>query len=61
MLPVIGPILGLDLSPELIRQLGDQTVQVAQALAGLLGTAMAIYGRTRATLPLARRSMVIQL
>jgi hypothetical protein len=61
VLPTLGPLFGLDITPELIRQLGDQVVLVAQAIAALIGTILTIYGRVRATTSLARRSVTISL
>lgn len=61
VLPVLGPLLGLDLTPDLVRKLGDQTLAVSQAIGGLVGTLMTVVGRFRATAPLSRRSMTIQL
>lgn len=52
VLPTIGPLLGLDVSEAFIRELGQEVVRVAQAMAGLLGTMMTIYGRVRADQPL---------
>lgn len=54
VLPLIGPLFGLDVTGELVRQLGDQVVIVAQAVGGLVGTILTIYGRTRASTPLGR-------
>lgn len=61
ILPTIGPVLGLDLNAALVRELGEQLVAVAQALAALAGTAMTIYGRTRAVQPLVRRDVVVKI
>ena len=61
VLPVLGPLIGLELSADMIRQLGQQTVQVAQAAAGLAGTLMTIYGRSRASTRLERRELRFQL
>jgi lysozyme family protein len=49
VLPVLGPLLGLDITSDLVRELGDQVVAVVQAVGGLAGTVLTIYGRTRAT------------
>ena len=38
VLPAFGPLLGLDITAELVRQLGDQIVVIAQAL-GEIGRA----------------------
>lgn len=61
ILPVVGPVIGVDVSAELVRQIGGQMGAVLQALAGLIGTAMTIYGRLRATASLTRRSVQIRL
>ena len=52
VLPTIGPLLGLNVTAELVQQLGDQIVAVVQALGALVGTVLTIYGRVRANLPL---------
>lgn len=61
VLPVIGPLFGIDITSELARQLGEEIVRVVQAIAGLLGTAAVIWGRARATTRLARREMTINV
>ncbi len=61
VLPVLGPLIGLDITGEMIRQLGAQGVQVVQALGGLAGSIMAVYGRFRATTRLERRAVTLQL
>jgi uncharacterized protein (TIGR02594 family) len=61
VLPLLGPALGLDLKPEIIRQLGDNLVVVAQAVTGLAGTIMALYGRAVATTLLERRNVTVQI
>jgi uncharacterized protein (TIGR02594 family) len=61
VLPLLGPALGLDIKPELIRQLGDNLVVVAQAITGLVGTIMALYGRAVATTLLERRFITVQI
>lgn len=52
VLPVVGPIIGIEISADFIRQFGDEAVKVAQAIAGLAGTLLTIYGRARADQPL---------
>lgn len=61
VLPAIGPILGIDITAELVRQLGDNVVQMGQALGGLVGTVLAIYGRVRATTQIERRQFTMTL
>ncbi len=58
-LPVVGAIVGIDLNGDTVRQLGEQTVAVVQAVGGLAGMVMTIAGRTRAALPLERRRVRI--
>jgi uncharacterized protein (TIGR02594 family) len=48
VVPVLGPAIGLDLTPDLVRQAGEQVVTIVQAVGGLVGTLMTIYGRARA-------------
>jgi hypothetical protein len=52
VLPVVGPLVGLELSEEVIHRLGDQVVVIAQAIGGLVGIMMTIVGRVRANRPL---------
>ena len=61
VLPALGPVLGLNITSELIQQLGDNVVVFGQALGGLVGTALAIYGRVRASTPLERRQVTLNL
>lgn len=61
VLPTVGPLIGLDISSELARQLGDGVVRVIQSTGGLAGTVMAILGRVRATAPLERRMMQMRV
>lgn len=59
--PALGPLLGIDLSGDVIRQAGEQTFGVIQAIAGLIGTLLTIYGRLRADGPIVRRSVSLRL
>ena len=61
VLPAIEPLLGTGLTVELVRQLGADIVLLAQAIAGLAGTILTIYGRIRATTPLSRREVTLKL
>jgi hypothetical protein len=57
----LGPIVGFDITGDLVREAGEQIVQTVQAFGGLLGTILTIYGRLRASQPLEQRSMMIKL
>ncbi|MFZ1105478.1 MAG: hypothetical protein WAN86_21920 [Hyphomicrobiaceae bacterium] len=61
VLPALGPLLGFTVPAELIHQLGDQVLLVVQALVGLAGIVLTIYGRVRATTPLERRRVIVKL
>lgn len=61
VLPAFAPLLGLDITAELIRQLGDQIVVIAQAAGGLVGTILAIWGRARATTALERKQITMTM
>jgi len=61
VLPALGPIVGFDITGNLVREAGEQIVQTVQAFGGLLGTILTIYGRLRASQPLEQRSMMIKL
>ncbi len=59
--PVIGPLFGFDITSDMVHQLGEQVTAVVQALGGVIGTLMTIYGRVRATQPIARRAVSLKL
>lgn len=61
VLPVLGPLIGFDLPIEVVRQAGEQTIATVQALVGLFGTLLTIYGRLKATVPLTRRALSLKL
>jgi hypothetical protein len=61
VLPAVAPVLGFNITADLIRQLGDNVVVFAQALGGLVGTGMAIYGRIRASQPIERRQFTLTM
>lgn len=61
VLPALGPLIGLEVTGEVIRQAGDQTLAAAQAIAGLVGTLLTLYGRFQATVPLTRRQIQMRL
>ena len=60
-LSIIGPAIGVDVTPDIVRQAGEQVVAIVQAIGGLAGTLMTIYGRMRALQPLERREMQLKL
>lgn len=61
ILPAFGPLIGLDITSETVRQIGSEVGAIAQAVAGVIGTIMTLYGRSRATAPLTRREMNVRL
>jgi uncharacterized protein (TIGR02594 family) len=61
VLPALGPAIGIDITGELVREAGEHLVETVQAVGGLIGTAMTIYGRVRATAPLDRRNVTMKV
>ena len=61
VLPLLGPILGLDLTPDLVQRLGQDLVVLVQALGGVIGTILTILGRARANTLLERRPVRLKL
>jgi len=60
VVPVRGPTLGIDITGDLVHEAGDQIEQTVQAIGGLAGTILTIYGRFRASLPLETRSLTLK-
>lgn len=61
VLPTLGPVIGIDVTGDLVHELGDGVVQTVQAVGGLIGTIMTIYGRMRASTPLTQRDVQLKL
>ena len=61
VLPIAGPFIGIDISAAMVHQLGDSVVQASQAIGGVAGIVMTIYGRSRAIQPLVRRDFQVKL
>jgi uncharacterized protein (TIGR02594 family) len=61
LIPSLGPILGLDITAAMVREIGDEVLTVVQAVTALFGTLLTIYGRARAVLPLSRRSIMLKI
>jgi hypothetical protein len=59
--PALGPVIGVDISGDLVRQAGEDVLSVVQVLSTLAGTLMTIVGRARAAQPLERRQVSIRL
>ena len=59
--PAVAPLIGLKLTPDQIQTVGDAIIVLTQALGGLGGTAMTLVGRARASAPLMRRQVTLQL
>jgi uncharacterized protein (TIGR02594 family) len=49
VLPLLGVVLGISITPELAAQIGQDIVTIIQVFGGLIGTLMALFGRARAT------------
>jgi lysozyme family protein len=49
VLPLVGVVVGINITPDLAEQISQNIVLVIQAIGGLVGTLMALVGRARAT------------
>ncbi len=61
VLPAVGPLIGLDITADMVRELGQSLTQLIQALGGIVGIVLTILGRLRAVQPLMRRDVVVKL
>lgn len=61
VLPAIGPLIGLDVTAELVRQLGAAIAQAVEAIGGVVGIVLTIFGRIRAVQPLTRRPVSLKV
>ncbi len=59
--PAVFAAFGINISADLLQQLGVQAGSAVQAMVGLIGTVMTIYGRIRATTALQRRLVHLHL
>lgn len=60
VLPVVGPLLGIDISAEMIRDLGEHATRAIQAIGGIVGILLTVFGRMRAVQPIARRDFNVK-
>ncbi len=61
ILPILGPLVGLELTPELVQELGEQVIQLIKVIGGVAGLVMTIYGRSRASHRLVRREVKLMM
>lgn len=61
ILPLIAPLAGFDITSEMIEELGETVTRLIQIIAGLTGTSMALYGRSRATTQLRQRDLSVKI
>ena len=61
IVPALGPVAGIDISSDMVRQLGGEIGGIVQALTGIVGTLMTLIGRARASTQLVRRDMSLRL
>ncbi|WP_045836055.1 TIGR02594 family protein [Hyphomicrobium sp. 99] len=55
VIPVVAPAIGVSLPADVIQAFGDQVLTALQALTAVFGTALAIYGRFKASSVLSLR------
>jgi uncharacterized protein (TIGR02594 family) len=51
-IPEIGKLVGYDVTPEMIKDIGTHGAAIVQSVASLIGAIMVVYGRMRATKPI---------
>lgn len=61
VLPAVLAAFGIEVSASLIERLGSDIATAIQAVGGLVGTLMTIFGRIRAREPLERRPVALKL
>jgi lysozyme family protein len=61
ILPALGPIIGLEITSDVVRQVGADVGAIVQAITGVIGTFMTLYGRARATTHLVRRDLSLRV
>lgn len=61
VVPAIGPLIGIDITGEMIRDLGEGLTQAVQAIGGVIGILLTIVGRMRAVQPLMRRDVKLKV
>lgn len=61
LLPLLGPLIGLDISTEMVEQFGETVARLIQLFGGITGTTMTLYGRARASAPLTRRAIDVRI
>ena len=61
VLPAIAPAVGLEIPREAVTESAEQIGAIVQAATGLAGTIITIFGRIRATRPIARREIKLMI
>ena len=61
VLPAAGPLIGLDINPAMIKGLGGDLTQLVQALGGIIGTGVTVFGRFRASKQLQQKQIKFHL
>ncbi|MEM1307595.1 MAG: glycosyl hydrolase 108 family protein, partial [Pseudomonadota bacterium] len=49
VLPVVGPLFGLNITAGLVEQVGQHVLTILQAIGGISGLVLTVFGRMRAT------------
>lgn len=60
-LPAIAGMAGIDLGGGTVKQLGEHTIAIVQAVGGIAGMSMTVAGRLRAVTRLTRKSIQVLL
>lgn len=61
VVPVIAPLFGFNVTADMVDQVGTHATAIIQAVAALVGIAMTIFGRVRASQALTRRPVQLRV
>jgi uncharacterized protein (TIGR02594 family) len=61
LIPVFGPMVGIYLPGDLVRDIGEKTLMAVQAATALFGAFLTVYGRLKADKSLSRRTFNVRM
>ena len=61
VLPIAGPLVGLNITGEMVHAIGAHLTTIVQAIGGIIGIGLTIIGRVRATARLVRMPVNVRL
>jgi uncharacterized protein (TIGR02594 family) len=61
VLPTLAPLIGIPITADMVHAFGDSVTVAIQAIGGVVGTIMTIYGRWRADVPLSQTTVKVKI